>query len=128
LKRWLALALLVAAPAYAGETAIDGTWKGTSICQVKPSPCHDEAVVYRARQTGPESHRIRAYKIVAGKAVFMGELIGTYTHATTFRAQSVDRQNRTATWTFTVSGDHMSGRLTLDDGTLFRLIEADRVK
>jgi hypothetical protein len=128
LKRWLALALVLAAPAQASETAIDGTWKGTSICQVKPSPCHDETVVYRARQTGPDSHRIRAYKIVGGKEVFMGEIIGTYTSATTFRAQSVDRQNRTATWSFTLNGDHMSGRLTLDDGTLFRLIEVNRVK
>jgi len=128
LKRWLALALLIAAPAHASETAIDGTWKGTSICQVKPSPCHDETVLYRIRQTGPDSHRIRAYKIVDGKEDFMGELIGAYTSATTFRAQSVDRQHRTATWTFTLNGDHMSGRLTLEDGTLFRLIEADRIK
>jgi hypothetical protein len=128
LKPWLAVALLVAAPAHADETAIDGTWKGTSICHVKPSPCHDETVVYRARQTDPDSHRIRAYKIVGDKEVYMGEIIGTYTGATTFQAQSVDHQHRTATWTFTLNGDHMSGRLTLDDGTLFRLIEVDRVK
>ncbi len=128
MKRLLAIALLFATPAHAGETAIDGTWQGTSICQVKPSPCHGETVVYRVRQTGPDSHRIRAYKIVSGHEVFMGEIIGTYTSETTFKAQSLDRQQRTAIWTFTLNGNHMSGRLTLADGTLFRLIEADRVK
>jgi hypothetical protein len=29
------------------DTLLIGTWKGTSICQVKNSPCHDEVVVYR---------------------------------------------------------------------------------
>jgi hypothetical protein len=28
------------------DTLLIGTWKGTSICQVKNSPCHDENVVY----------------------------------------------------------------------------------
>ena len=128
MKRLLAVALVFAAPAHAGETAIDGTWKGTSVCQVKPSPCHDETVVFRARQTGPDSHRIRAYKIVSGHEAFMGEIIGTYTNPTTFTARSVDRRQRTATWTFVLSGDHMSGRLTLADGSLFRRIEANRIK
>ena len=120
--------MLVAAPAQAGETAIDGTWKGTSTCQVKPSPCHDETVVYRARQTGPDSHRIRMYKVVVGREAFMGEVIGTYTSETTFKAISTDRRHRTNSWTFAISGDHMSGTLTLSDGTLFRVIDVDRVK
>ncbi|MEP7375817.1 MAG: hypothetical protein ABI675_20640 [Chitinophagaceae bacterium] len=28
------------------DTLLTGTWKGTSICQKKNSPCHDETVVY----------------------------------------------------------------------------------
>ncbi len=128
MKRLIFLCVLMATPAQAAETAIDGTWKGMSTCQVKPSACHDETVVYRARQTGPDSHRIRAYKIVGGREIYMGEVIGTYTSDTTFRATSVDRSRRTATWTFTLDGDHMSGQLTLSDGTLYRKIEADRVK
>ncbi|MBW8732829.1 MAG: hypothetical protein JF571_00710 [Asticcacaulis sp.] len=128
MKRIVLLALLVAAPAQAGETAIDGTWKGSSTCQVKPSPCHDEMVVYRARQTGPDSHRIRMYKVVAGHEAFMGEVIGTYSSETTFRAISTDRRRRPATWTFAIAGDHMSGKLTLSDGTLFRVIAVDRAK
>jgi len=26
--------------------SIEGVWKGTSLCQIKDSPCHDETVVY----------------------------------------------------------------------------------
>lgn len=128
MKRLILLALIVAAPAQAGETAIDGIWKGTSTCQIKSSPCRDETVVYRARQTGPDSHRIRMYKVAAGHEAFMSEVIGTYSSDTTFRAMSTDRHRRMATWTFAIAGDHMSGKLILSDGTLFRVIEVDRVK
>jgi len=30
------------------QDSISGTWKGTSICQVKDSPCHDEVAIYHA--------------------------------------------------------------------------------
>ena len=55
--------LLVAA----ASDPIAGVWTGTSLCQIKPSPCHDEQVVYRIANTGPRRYRIEAYKIVAGK-------------------------------------------------------------
>ena len=28
------------------DTLLIGVWKGSSICQIKNSPCHDETVVY----------------------------------------------------------------------------------
>lgn len=118
--------LLAALVAGAPQQVIDGVWKGTSLCQVKPSPCHDETVVYRVKESGPESHRMAAYKIVAGKEDWMGDLVGYFTGPDTFKATSEDRQHRVSTWTFTITGDHMSGRLTLDDGTLYRLVEVDR--
>src|SRR6516162_9379426 len=50
-----------------------GTWKGTSICQVKNSPCHDETVVYYiSKSNGIDSFSIKANKIVNGVEEEMG--------------------------------------------------------
>ncbi|MCA1837500.1 MAG: hypothetical protein LC674_01580, partial [Actinobacteria bacterium] len=36
------------APVSASQLATAlGTWRGTSVCLVRPSSCHDEVVVYR---------------------------------------------------------------------------------
>jgi hypothetical protein len=45
----IAVAMLLAA---AAADPVAGTWEGTSLCQIKPSPCHDEHVVYRFAKTG----------------------------------------------------------------------------
>ncbi|MFI5153994.1 MAG: hypothetical protein ACHQET_11710 [Chitinophagales bacterium] len=52
-----------------------GTWKGTSICQIKNSPCHDEQVVFYITRTNQENIlEIKAAKIVDGKEDFMGNI------------------------------------------------------
>ena len=44
------------------------------MCQIKPSPCHDEHVVYKIKATGQRTYRIEAYKVVGGQEQYMGPL------------------------------------------------------
>jgi 4-hydroxy-3-methylbut-2-enyl diphosphate reductase len=47
------------------DTLLIGTWNGTSICQIKNSPCHDETVVYHiSKKSGIDTFYINASKIV----------------------------------------------------------------
>src|SRR4051812_15388991 len=56
-------------------TTVVGTWRGTSLCLVRPSACNDEIVVYRiARTHAPDSLTIDARKIVRGEEQEMGVL------------------------------------------------------
>ncbi|MER3465134.1 MAG: hypothetical protein C4329_12700 [Chitinophagaceae bacterium] len=54
---------------------IVGIWKGTSICQVKSSPCHDEVVVYHIKASGkPNEFSMQMNKIVNGAEEDMATL------------------------------------------------------
>lgn len=117
----IVLAMLLAA---ASADPIPGSWEGTSLCQVKASPCHDEHVIYRIRATGAPHYRIDAYKLVNGRQLFMGAIDVTF-DAKSSSLQGPVNGNRGAV-TFALKGAHLSGRLTLADGTLIRLIEVDR--
>jgi len=45
------------------DSSLTGIWKGTSICQVKPSPCNDEIAVYHiSKGEKPNSFHIIANK------------------------------------------------------------------
>ena len=119
-----ALVLLAAA----ASDPVAGTWTGTSLCQIKPSPCHDEQVVYRIANTGPRRYRIEAFKMVAGKEEYMGplnmRLDASGLHLT---GANRDRSGIDHPWLFTVQGTHMSGKaLTKPGGATFRLIEVSK--
>ena len=109
-----AIVLLAAAAA----DPVSGTWEGTSICQVRPSPCRDERAIYRVTRTTARHYRFDGYRMVGRKELFMGTIDLTFDPAL--------NQLRGPTLQFTVKGDHLSGRLMLADGTLYRLIEADK--
>src|SRR5258707_5438868 len=52
-----------------------GVWRGTSLCTVHPSACHDEVVVYRiTRVNATDSLSIDGRRIVNGQEVEMGVL------------------------------------------------------
>ena len=53
-----------------------GDWSGASLCQVNPSPCHDENVVFRFSNPHEDKITVRADKIVDGKPVTMGSASG----------------------------------------------------
>ena len=59
--------------------SFEGTWKGTSLCQIKNSPCHDEIVVYHiSKDSTGKSYEVIANKIVDGKEDYMGTIPFTY--------------------------------------------------
>jgi len=100
-----------------------GVWRGTSLCLVRPSPCHDEIVVYRIAHTRPtDSVVIDARKIVGGEEEQMGVLNCAFT--------SSDGRLKCAiphgTWQFRVRGDSLVGELRLSNNTKFRDVRAAR--
>jgi hypothetical protein len=101
-----------------------GVWKGTSICQIKNSPCHDETNLYHI-STGSvaDQYRIDANKIVDGKEVEMGTLYYMYDPQQHLLV-CVDSAHN-ARWQFKITGKEMHGTLMVKD-KLFRLIELKR--
>jgi len=99
---------------------IVGTWKGTSICQLKNSPCHDENVVYHisAGKT-PDNFSIQASKIVNGAEDDMGTLAGTYDAASHLLTLHFGKND---TWEFKLTGNQMDGTL-INNKVLYRVIK-----
>jgi hypothetical protein len=100
------------------DTLLIGTWSGTSICQIKNSPCHDETVVYHiSKNRGVDTFFINASKIVNGVEEEMGILPFVYnkkTNQLTSTAYGI--------WTFNLEGDKLEGTLIVH-GDLFRKIK-----
>jgi hypothetical protein len=98
-----------------------GTWKGTSICQVKNSPCHDEIVVYHiSKDSIGDAYQISANKIIAGKEDYMGTILCSFNQNQNilFSIDSV----RNAKWEFKLNGNEMHGTLIIN-GSLYRIVE-----
>jgi hypothetical protein len=109
-------------PRPAGATPV-GTWRGTSLCLVRPSSCNDEVVVYRITQlSAADSVAIDARRIVRGEEQEMGVL--------TCRVASPGAQVTCAipqgVWHFSVRGDSLTGELRLRDSTRFRDVRTIR--
>ncbi|MEA3064589.1 MAG: hypothetical protein QOJ27_1035 [Sphingomonadales bacterium] len=119
-------AALAASPPPAGDPLV-GRWHGTSLCQVKPSPCHDEEVVYHiSRKTGG-GYSVAMSKVVAGTEQEMGAFDATFSPATgTLAGITVDRRGAPGRWVFRLRGDRLSGRLVVNGSTMFRRIEVGR--
>jgi hypothetical protein len=107
---------------------IVGTWEGSSLCQVRPSPCHDEHVIYHITSTGQRRYRIDAYKLVGGQELFTGPLdVRLDRSGHELAGSNRDRAGVDHPWLFTVDGKHITGRaLTAVSGHVFRIIEIDR--
>ena len=100
-----------------------GTWRGTSLCLVRPSPCHDENVVYRVtRLTARDSLSLDARKIVNGQEEEMGVLGCRFRPADA----RIECEMRNGVWRFVVRGDSLTGELRLPDGTKFRDVRTAR--
>jgi len=98
-----------------------GVWKGTSLCQIKNSPCHDESVVYHISKNGSgDSYQISASKIIDGKEDDMGTLNFTFDPQLNILV-SVDSANKIR-WEFKVTGKEMHGTL-MSKGNLSRIID-----
>jgi hypothetical protein len=109
---------------------IEGIWKGTSLCQVKPSACHDENVVYHiSRSANAQTYTVRGNKIVNGAEEEMGVFDFVYDATKhTLTATMKDNQGRASIWLFEIDGKQMHGTLTHDNKTLFRIIELKKAE
>ena len=103
---------------------IEGIWKGTSLCQVKPSACHDENVVYHISKKSANLYIIQANKIVDGAEADMGTFDPVVYDETkqTLTFTMKDHQGRNNVWVFRLDGLQMHGTLT-QEKTLFRIVE-----
>ncbi len=105
-----------------------GTWRGTSTCLVRSSPCHDESVVYYITRSGnADSVAIDARKIVGGQEDAMGVLACGVTASDSTNV-AVTCAMRNGVWRFRVRGDSLVGELRLPDGTKFRDVRAVRAR
>jgi len=104
--------------------SFEGIWKGTSLCQIKNSPCHDEVVVYHiSKDSNGKSYEVIANKIVDGKEDYMGTILFTYDGKQKVFV-SVDSV-RNARWEFKITGSTMKGTL-MYKGDLFRMIDVKK--
>jgi hypothetical protein len=100
-----------------------GTWRGTSVCQVRPSACHDETVVYRiTRTTARDSLAIDGRKIVNAAELEMG-VLGCRFDAPSAR---ITCPMPNGVWQFTIRGDSLVGELRSPDGTKVRDVRTAR--
>jgi hypothetical protein len=99
------------------DTLLIGVWKGSSICQIKNSPCHDETVVYYiSKKPGIDTFYIHGYKIVNAVEEEMGILPFTVNKKTN---QLISTSY--GLWTFTIKQRKMEGTL-VSKGALYRII------
>lgn len=100
-----------------------GIWRGTSVCLVHPSPCHDEIVVYRMTQMKTtDSLSLDARKIVRGQEQEMGVLACRFIPLNAQVTCVIPH----GLWHFSVRGDSLVGELRLRDNTKFRDVRAVR--
>jgi len=104
--------------------SFEGIWKGTSMCQVKTSPCHDEIVVYHiSKNNSGQSYQMQANKIVNGQEQDMGILIFTYDDKQkVFVSVNSEHKSR---WEFKITGNVMKGTL-VSNGDLFRIVDVKK--
>lgn len=101
---------------------ISGTWKGTSICQVKDSPCHDEIAIYHAVKAQGNTYRFQMNKMVNGKEVEMGETVFIYDKNKKTLSGITTSAKGKGLWHFAVKGNTMDGTLMVENKVLYRLI------
>lgn len=95
-----------------------GDWNGTSLCQVRPSACNDEHVVFHFSDPRAGKITVMADKIVDGKLVNMGSGVWTYDESTRTLTWKMPR----GVWKLAVGGDSMDGTLTRPDKVVFRQV------
>ena len=123
-QRSIVVLLILTFGKSATAQSFEGIWKGTSLCQIKNSPCHDEIVVYYvSKGSRDKSYEMIANKIVNGKEDSMGIINFTYDPQKKVFV-SVDSV-RNARWEFKVSGTTMKGTL-MYKGDLFRIIDVKK--
>jgi len=100
-----------------------GVWRGSSLCLMRPSPCHDEIVVYRiTRVNASDKLSVDARKIVKGHEEEMG-VLGCRLASSGARFTCTMPNG---VWRFMIRGDSLVGELRLPDKTKYRDIKTAR--
>jgi hypothetical protein len=108
------------------ESVLVGDWRGDSICQVRPSACHDEDSLYHFTKMDakPGAYSLKADKIVNGQPVTMGTSDCSYDA----KAQQLECLiPGRAILRFTWDSKEMRGTMTLTDKTLWRKLTLKKV-
>ena len=112
------------ASASSGDTALTGTWKGTSICQIKPSACNDEIAVYHiTKGSKAGTFHVVANKVIDGKEEDMG--VSDYTFNAADNSFSSYIAEYKVSIKFFVKGNSMEGTL-MHDKTVIRIIKLQK--
>jgi hypothetical protein len=106
--------------------AVLGDWRGTSLCLVKPSACHDEEALYHVKQAPekPGGLAMQADKIVDGKPEYMGDADCAYDATKKLLHCDLGRSYIE----LTLEGDRLEGAMFLPDKTRWREIKLTKVK
>lgn len=127
-KFFVCIVLLIALNSFSqskDEAVLIGRWEGTSICQIKTSPCNNEYVVYYiSKMSKPNFYSIKAFKIANGIEEEMGDLDFEWNNV----AQTlVCKSKPGAVWTLTLSKKTMYGNLIYNN-QLYRTINLRKSK
>ena len=103
------------------SSEIGGNWVGSSLCQVKDSPCHDEIVEYNILRADAELYHVTMNKIVNGKIDFVGLVDCAYDETT----KTLSFSGNDRIWQFTMNHSTMDGIL-IWRGQLYRKIHLEK--
>lgn len=103
------------------DSLLTGTWKGISICQVRPSPCNDEIAVYHiSKGTKPNTYHMLMNKLVNGVEEEMGE--NDYTFNAADNSLFCYNEKYRIAIKLRVNGNSMEGTL-MSASKLYRIIK-----
>ena len=102
------------------DSLLIGTWTGSSICQIKNSPCHDENVVYRISKTERDSFNIQMKKMVNGQEEEIGPL-----PCKLIKTNQLVSTAYNGIWTFILQEGKLEGEL-IYRGDLYRKISVEK--
>jgi len=106
------------------DSLLIGTWKGTSICQVKSSPCHDEIAAYHiTKAEKPNTYHMLMNKVVDGKEEEMG--ITDYSFDAVNKTLTASDNKRGTIWTFHLKGNTMDGTLVYEN-KVYRIMKLSK--
>jgi len=120
------LVVFIGASCFAQNTTANvvnliGTWKGTSICQVKPSPCNDEIAAYHiTKEIKPGIYHMVMNKVVNGKEEDMG--VGDYSFSAADKTLTYVDEKRNFSVKFNVKGNTMEGTMLVKN-VIYRIIK-----
>ena len=105
------------------DSKLIGTWKGTSICQIKESPCKNEQVVcHISKDKDSDEYLVQMNKMVKGAEEEMGTLKFTF-HSDQKELDCSPKPN--TVWRFRLNDDRLDGTLYYN-GALYRIISVKR--